>query len=100
MLRIGWLAAQGFTATEIADDSRINAMARDVRFALDRSGLPPCRAESDARVLAVEVRRRHFHELDRAAGARGVDHATLASTILGFVLNDRLVAAVIDDGRG
>lgn len=96
--RIAWLAGSGHTADEIAGDMRVSVEPNRVKFIIDRLDLPSLTLSQDPVPLRITIPRALMAVLDRAAVARKLGRADMAEIILKSVLNDGIVAAVVDDG--
>ncbi len=98
-IRMAFLAGRYATADEIASDHTINCKASEVRFFIDRAGLPPCSSDDSKVALRCKISRDLASVLEASANARRLGRCGMADALLETILAHNLVGAVMDDGR-
>ena len=93
--RAAVLVGQGLTAAEIAEAMKVSV--QDVRTALSIMGVRAPPKPFGIRDIPVRLRGRDIATLKAEAAKRGMTHEALASKIVSVVLNDKMVAAVVDE---
>lgn len=95
--RICFLAGRYATADEIANDIKVNCHVSEIKFFLDRAGLPPPPSDLEKVNIRIQLPRNLIESLDCSAGNRRIGRCEMAEQIIETVIENSLVMAVMDD---